>query len=157
MVVRVCKGGGHVLAQVVSVPVGLRVGQHTGGLRGEVEAHLDVVVGEGLGGAGMEVEGADTFVAGDEGERQATLHPPGAGRLTERWPLAVLVHEVDAVDLLVAERVQARADAGLVLGRIDLRRGVVGEHRGRDPSFDQMVMPAMSASGTASSARSVTR
>jgi hypothetical protein len=62
---------------------------------------------------------------------------------------------VDPVDLLVAERVQARASAGLVLDRVDLQRRRVGEPPVAGRPSTSMVIPAMSA-GVASQANCAT-
>ena len=50
-------GRGQALAEVVGVPVRLGVGQHAGRLGGELQANLDVDIGERFGGAGVEVSG----------------------------------------------------------------------------------------------------
>lgn len=43
-------------------------------------------------------------------------------------------------DLLAAERVQAGPDIGLVLGGVDLRGPLVGEHRRLRPALDKSIV-----------------
>jgi hypothetical protein len=125
-----------VQAQLVGVPVGVRVGQHDRRLSREPARNCFLFVVEREFGQRVQVQRADSTLCHVQRQRKRGAHAVLGGRPPERRPRPFRQRRPDPHDPAGPERLHAGAVAGVVLSLIDVQCRVVGEHRGPGPALD---------------------